>query len=272
MYEIVNDGNIEVPNARRLILNLLLVAEGGMLSVAEAAKACALFDISENNVRVTLARLSQSDMVEAVGRGAYRLGPASRDLGADVAAWRSAEDRLRPWTGHWIAVSTGGLARSDRKALRARERALSMLGMRELGHGLYVRPDNFSDGVAAVRDRLLKLGLGADAAVFRASELDAARQALAEGLWPAGEITQGYEDGCHRLDGWLAASAELALDAAARESFLIGDDAIRRIVFDPLLPAPLIDEAARHAFIETVKRFDDAGRIIWMKFLATAAG
>ncbi|MBE0692467.1 MAG: PaaX family transcriptional regulator, partial [Aquamicrobium sp.] len=67
MPEIVNSSNIETPNARRVILNLLRVAEGGVLSAAEAIAACALFGISGNSVRVTLARLSQARLVEAAG-------------------------------------------------------------------------------------------------------------------------------------------------------------------------------------------------------------
>ena len=54
---------------------------------------------------------------------------------------------------------------------------------------------------------------------------------------------------------------------AAREAFLLGNEAIHELVFDPLLPAPLVDVAARIAFIEAVVRFDAAGKIIWRRFL-----
>ncbi|GHG99563.1 PaaX family transcriptional regulator C-terminal domain-containing protein [Pseudodonghicola xiamenensis] len=260
-------------NARPLILRLLTVVDGGILSVAEAVRACALFDISENNVRVTLARLTQSGRTESIDRGLYRLGPNGRQLGADVAAWRSAEDRLTDWSGRWIATATGGLPRSDRKALRARARALSMLGMRELDHGLYLRPDNLLGGVAAVRDRLIALGLGPEAAVFRASGFDPDREARALSLWHPDTSEESYRDGAARLTRWLYRQAEgLPLEQAARESYLLGDAAIRRIVFDPMLPAPLADEAARHAYIDTAKRFDDTGRAIWADFLAEARG
>lgn len=271
MSDFVKNGNIETPNARRLILNLLGVAEKGVLSVGEAVRACALFGISENSVRVTLARLTQADLVEIVERGAYRLGPDWRRIGEDIAAWRTIEERLAPWTGQWIAVSTGGLPRSDRKVLRARARALSMLGMRELDHGLYIRPDNFVGGVGAVRDRLTGLGLGEDAAVFRAVDFDQLRQKRAIGLWESEVLAAGYRDGVARLDKWLRGAAKLPLDVAARESFLLGDDAIRRIIFDPMLPAPLVDQTARHTFVDAVKRFDDGGRRIWAEFLSASA-
>lgn len=267
MTEIVNSCNIAEPDPRRVVLNLLRVAGGGVLSAPEAVKAGALFGISGNSMRVTLARLSRAGLVEAAARGVYRLGPAGRALAADVTGWREAEARLAPWRGRWVAAVTGGLPRSDRTALRARGRALSMLGMRELENGLYIRPDNFAGGVAAVRDRLAGLGLEAEAAVFAIDDLDGERQAAAMELWQARPLEEDYRSGRMLLDGWAETAAALPLDVAARESFLLGDDAIRRIVFDPMLPAPLADEAERRAFIAATCRFDDLGRRIWDAFL-----
>lgn len=280
MSEIVKHSNFEaspaatpeIPNARRLILNLLGVAESGRLTVGEALAACALFDISENSVRVTLARLAQAGLVELAERGVYRLGPERRRIQEEIAGWRGTEDRLIAWTGQWIAASTGGLPRSDRKQLRARERALSMLGMRELDYGLYIRPDNLAGGAADVRQRLTALGLIEAVAVFRATDFDSAREKQAHRLWEGAALVEGYRQGEERLEAWRRSAGGLPLDVAARESFLLGDSAIRQIVFDPMLPAPLVDEAARHLFIEAVKRFDDEGRKIWMTFLGKIGG
>jgi phenylacetic acid degradation operon negative regulatory protein len=141
-----------------------------------------------------------------------------------------------------------------------------MLGMRELEHGLFLRPDNLSGGVAGVRARLAGLGLEEGAAVFAIDDLDAARQAAAMALW-ASLGGDDYLEAASRLDRWAEGAQALPLDIAARESFLLGDAAIRRIVFDPLLPAPLADEAARSAFIAAACRFDDLGRRIWDEFL-----
>lgn len=270
MTEIVNSCNIPEPDPRRVVLNLLRVAGGGALGAPEAVKAGALFGISANSMRVTLARLSRAGLVEAATRGVYRLGPAGRAIAADVSGWREAEARLTPWQGRWVAAATGGLPRSDRKLLRTRSRALSMLGMRELENGLYIRPDNFSGGVAAVRVRLAGLGLEREAAVFALDDLDGDRQRAAMALWETDALEQTYRQGVARLDAWMGQAAALPLDVAARESFLIGDDAIRRIVFDPMLPAPLVDAAQRHAFIAAACRFDDLGRRIWDDFLGRA--
>lgn len=253
------------PKPRSLILNLLLAAEGEPLSARDAIGACALFGLRENSVRVTLVRLAAAGLIEAAGRGAYRLGPNATGLAADVATWRTAETRVCDWAGAWIAVPVGALGRSDRVVLRARDRALALLGLRELERGLFVRPDNLVGGVAAVRERLYKLGLEREAAVFVARELDPVREQRARTLWDGAALTRGYQDMQGRLENWLARADELESEVAARESFLLGHDAIRQLVFDPLLPAPLVDTAARHAFTDTVRRFDRAGHLIWQQ-------
>ncbi len=254
------------PNPRSLILNLLLAAEGEPLPAREAVAAAALFGIRENSVRVTLARLAGAGLIEAAGRGSYRLGPAATGLAADVATWRTALTRLRDWDGGWIAVHVGSLGRSDRVALRARDRALALAGLRELERGLFLRPDNLVGGVAALRERLHKLGLDDGAAVFVARDLDAAREARARALWDGEALTRGYHEMQARLADWLARAPELDPEEAARESFLLGNEAIRQLVFDPLLPAPLVDAEARHTFSAMVQRFDREGHAIWQQF------
>jgi phenylacetic acid degradation operon negative regulatory protein len=108
--------------------------------------------------------------------------------------------------------------------------------------------------VTAVRERLYKLGLEQDAAVFVAHEFDALREQRARALWDGKQLSRNYDDMRARLEGWLAHARELEPDVAARESFLLGNEAIRQLVFDPLLPAPLVDTDARRAFAETVRQ------------------
>lgn len=267
MSQVVNLCNIDQPGARRVILNLLGVTDDGMLSATEAIAACALFGISDNNTRVTLARLVQEGLVEPAGRGLYQLGENWRRIATDVAGWRSVEARLVDWQGRWVVAVTSGLPRSDRKILRTRQRALSMLGMRDLGHGLFIRPDNLVGGVEGVRARLVSLGLERKAAVFQAAEFDATRQKKAMSLWHIDDLAALYRRDTARLQDWAQQADALPLADAARDSFMLGDDAIRKIVFDPMLPAPLVDEGERHAFIAAMIRFDELGKRIWHRFL-----
>jgi phenylacetic acid degradation operon negative regulatory protein len=255
-------------NPRHLILNLLLGSDRQALTARDAVASCALFGVSESSTRVALARLAVAGMVETAGRGAYRLGPKAQELAAHVANWRDAEQRLCDWTGGWIAVHVGALGRRDRAALRARERALQLLGLAEFERGLHLRPANLVGGADGVRARLHALGLDQGAAVFVAQDFDAAREQQARALWDDRELTRRYRDTKRRLDAWLARADTLALEVAARESYMLGNDAIRELVFDPWLPAPLVDAAARSAFVEAVVRFDAAGHAIWQRFLA----
>lgn len=251
------------PNPKHLILNLLLAAEGEALTAADAINACALFGVRENSVRVALVRLAATGMVEAAGRGSYRLGPQAEGLAGDVAHWRSSEQRVRPWKGDWIAVHLGGLRRSDRVAQRARDRALALLGLRELEPDLFIRPDNLNGGVAGVRERLSKLGLDPHTPVFIAQQFDEAREQQARKLWDGKALTKIYRDTRRKLESWLARADQLEPDVAARESYLVGHEAIRQLVFDPLLPEPLVDVNERRAFADAVLRFDRAGHAIW---------
>lgn len=253
------------PTARNLILNLLLASEVRGQSVRELIAGCALFAIRENSVRVALVRLAADGLIEPAGRGAYRLGPRATVLADDVATWRTAEERVRDWTGGWIAAHVGALGRSNRVKLRSRDRALEMLGLRELERGLYVRPDNLAGGVAEVRSRLNKLGLDEDAAVFIARDFDSEREARARRLWDGEALTQTYRTARLELLQWKERAKSLDAEAAAREAYLLGNDATRMLVFDPLLPEPLVDVSERRALAAAVRSHDHAGRMLWQQ-------
>lgn len=263
------------PTPRSLVLNLLLGADARRddgLGVREILAACAVFGLPGNAVRVALARAVAAELLVAPRRGHYRLGPQARPLAAEVGRWRDAAAQLVDWSGHWIGVHVGATGRSDRTALRARERAFGLLGLAEFERGLHVRPDNLAGGVAGLRERLCSL-LPPDTApgtVFVLQGLASADEERAATLWDGAALDAGYRDTTAELTTWLESSTRLPLARAARESFVLGNDAIRRVVFDPLLPAPLVDAQARSRFISTVVRFDAAGRRIWRRFLAAS--
>ena len=250
---------------RRLILNLLLGAEDRTLSAREAIAACALLGSSDSSTRVALARLAVAGLLMTTARGCYTLGPAAQPLAMDVSAWRSAAPPVRDWCGDWIAVHAGALGRSDRVALRARERAFALLGLAEFERGLHLRPDNLVGGVDALRERLGRLMPGTGFTVFVAREFDPGRDAAARALWDGAALDERYRSQARRLDGWDART--LPIETAAREAFALGNQAIHERVFDPLLPAPLVDTDARDAFFAAVRRFDAVGQAIWQTFL-----
>ena len=256
---------------KHLLLELLLASGDDALPVSHAVAAGAVFGISENHVRVTLARLAAQDMAQATERGAWRLGPAAQSLAQDVSHWRHTAERLRPWNGQYVAVHCGALARGDRAATRQRERALHLLGFAELQRDFWLRPDNIEADIAAIRTRLHALGLEAQAVVCGCTQLDASTEAAVDALWDGVALNQGYRATQERLQRWLEGAARLPIDQAAHESFFLGGAAIRQLVYDPLLPEPMVDGALRAAFIDSVHTFDAAGRAIWDCFYDTLA-
>jgi phenylacetic acid degradation operon negative regulatory protein len=258
--------------AKRMLLQLLSAAAPAEASASVLVQAAALFHLSETNVRVTLARLVAAGTLELTGRGMYRLGEEAQALTRQVTSWRELEKLVRKWDGAWACVHLGGLGRTDRAALRRRERALRLLGFRTLGPGLEVRPDNVEGGVTALRERLVELGLEEPAIVLRASELDAWTDARARGLWDGKKLTTGYRQTRERIDRWLVAAQDLAPEVAAREAFVFGGEVLRQILFDPRLPEPLVDVAERRAMVEAAKRLDTSGRRLWHRLFGMAHG
>lgn len=255
------------PTPKNLILNLLMAANGSALSASDAVTSAGLFGIRENSVRVALVRLNASGLIQSCGRGAYLLGPQAASLADDLARWRHAEQRVCEWSGAWLMVSTASLGRSERGPVRQRERALALLGFKALDEGLHVRPDNLIGHARSVRERLHKLGLESQAPVFVATDLDTELDRRARRLWRTAERNQGYVRTQQTLSQWLERSHLLDAETAARESYLLGNDAIRQLVFDPLLPEPLVDVDARRACHRAVVAFDAAGQRIWQSLL-----
>jgi phenylacetic acid degradation operon negative regulatory protein len=243
--------------AKRIVLELLSAAPDHESSSAAMVACGALLGISENSVRVTLARLVAAGTLEPTGRGTYRLNtPITRH----VTAWRELEKLVRRWDGGWLCVHTADASR-DRGAARRSTRALKLLGFRTLARGLEVRPDNLH----GTHERLLALGLDADALVYRA-DFDPATDARARKLWDAERLTRSYTQTTERIERWLA-TMELEPRAAAREAFFFGGDVLRKIIFDPRLPEPLVDIAARKQMLEAAARLDTYGRRLWERLV-----
>lgn len=263
------------PTPRTLILSLMLGTEARgatELKARELLAACALFGLSENTVRVALARAVAAGLLVTPSRGCYALGPEARPVAQEVSRWRRTEALVTEWMGKWIAVHVGATGRSDRTALRARERAFGLLGFAEFERGLHLRPDNLIGGAPALRARLRALlPSGTEAGtLFVLDGLEAQDEQHARSLWDTDALNTTYRDTTARLSTWLDGAHSLPLDRAAREIFEIGHDAIRQLMYDPLLPAPLVDTQARAQFARAVARNDDIGKAIWQHVLSTA--
>lgn len=254
------------PTPKSLILDLLSTLKGGSLPVRALVAAGALFGIQENALRVALARLRAAALVESDEPGWYRLGAGAEPVNRRTASWRTIERTIRPWSGGWIGVlgSGGGTSRGG---ARRQARALALLGFRELGPGLAVRPDNLVGGVAAVRAQLVELGLASGAEVLGVSDFARETERRALGLWDVAALRLGYRRTVAELERSERRLPTLPRGEAMAESFLLGGRAIRQLVLDPRLPEPLVPAAERRALLETALRYDRAGRACWASFL-----
>lgn len=254
------------PTAKSLILDLLSTVGGRTMPVRALVTAAGLFEIEENSIRVTLARLLAAGTLERDERGEYRLGRAAEAVQQEVVSWRRIEERARPWQGGWIGVHLPAASRGPRTEARRRERALRFLGFRALTPGLEVRPDNLAGGLADVCGRLVKLGLAAAVPVFVIAELDPRLEARARTLWDTPALVARYRESCRALGESEARLPELTLEHAMAESFLLGGRVIRDLVYDPLLPEPIVPQAERRALVAAMQRYDRIGHGYWRAF------
>jgi phenylacetic acid degradation operon negative regulatory protein len=256
------------PSAKSLILDLLSTLRRGTMPVAALVQAGGLFGLADNNVRVALARLLAAGNVERDERGRYRLGPAAEPVNRQVGSWRRIGERVRPWApGTWLAVHTAGLAEAGRDRNR-REQALRFLGFAELTPGLSLRPANLRGGVAGATRELHALGLDPAAIVCAVSGLGPDAEARARGLWDAAGLAEGYRRSLAALSESEHHLAGKSDGEAMVESFLLGGRVMRQLVFDPLLPDPIVPVAERDALVAALRGYDRLGRACWASFLA----
>lgn len=257
------------PTAKSLILDLLSTMGGAAMPVRALIGAGELFGLSENGIRVGLARLGVRRVVERDERGQYRVSRRAAAVQSHVRAWSRVEERMTAWDGGWIGVHTGALKRSDRRGARRRRRAFDFLGFRELDPGLWIRPDNLRGGVAEVRRQLEALGLDAAAIVFALGALDDATEARARRLWDVTRLRASHRAMRESLAASERRLPRLATERAMVETFTLGGRAIRELVLDPLLPEPIIPAAERRALVEAMRRYDRVGRDCWRPFMRT---
>jgi phenylacetic acid degradation operon negative regulatory protein len=256
------------PTPKSLILDLLSTLGSRSMPVRALVDAAALFAIEANSLRVALTRLLAVGTVERDERGEYRLGKRAHAVQHQVVSWRHIEERVRPWQGGWLGISTAGLPRVARSELRRRERALRFFGFRELAPGLEVRPDNLARCLAELRGELASLGLPESAPLFAIAELDSAADGRARGLWDARKLVADYRRAAAELAASEARLPALSARAAMVESFLLGGRVIRQLVLDPVLPEPIVEAAERRALAAAMRRYDKLGHACWRPFFA----
>lgn len=256
--------------AEDLVLNLLM-GLGGPLSVQALCRAGALFGIRAGTIRVALTRMQRQRKIRSTGRARYAWIPGASALSGRLEDWARHFDRPRAWNGAWIGIHDAGVPRSNKALWRRHARALALHGFATLAPRLHVRPDNLAGGVDRLRDALRAHGLAPQAAVFRIDSLDDERHARACRLWDRAALLRGYRSLRARLVAHARALRRLAPDDAARESLLVGREAVTEFMRDPLLPGEIAPAAAREELLATLRDYQRTALRIWQDWLAADA-
>lgn len=257
------------PTPKKIILGLLIARPGTPLSVKDAIRACKIFRLTENNVRVTLVRLSAEGFIQSPERGMYVLGPSAENMARDVGRWRDRINTVADWSGAWLMLILSSRKITDRSEKKRGMRALGFAGLQELSPGVFVRPDNLRSGLSQFQQRLQDLGVTCPTTVCRVAEMNESATKKAYELWDVDTLNANYRKQTQRLQDWLAHWEAMDLEEAARESYLYGGEAIRQVVFDPWLPESMIDAKARAEFFESVVLYDATGHKIWQQLFQT---
>lgn len=253
-------------SARALVLSLISGTHSSPQSIASLIAAAALFGIEPATVRVAVTRLIKEKLLESPDRGVYRPGPRAQALTRRLKDWRNVSARVAPWNGDWLVAITHHLGRTDRKQLRARERALNLLGYREAEAGLWVRPANLSATLDDHRSDLVSIGADEGLTLFRVAGIAAASTPDWPALWSPDALAPAYAGAVEAMEASLARLPGLRPDEDARETLLIGQAVIRLINLDPLLPPELADQAAFFRMLDTMRAYNDVGQASWRAY------
>lgn len=257
-------------SARALVLSLLSGAGAAPQTIARLINAAALFGIEAPTLRVAVTRLIKEGLLESPERSIYRPGPRAQALTRRLQDWRNVPARLVPWTGDWLIVLTHHLGRTDRKQLRARERALTLTGFRETPSALWVRPANLAGSLDDQRAGLLALGADEALTLLRASALAGDTTADWPALWSPDTLAANYTAAMTAMQQSFARLPGLRADAAAREALLIGQAVLRLINLDPLLPAELGNQPEFLRMVDQMRAYNEAGQTCWRNYYAAA--
>jgi phenylacetic acid degradation operon negative regulatory protein len=235
--------------ARSVVLSVLLGAHPAWATSAELLQLTSDFGIREQTLRVALTRMvAAGDLVRS--DDGYRLSDRllNRQRRQDDALY----PRTRDWDGSWITfvITAVGMDARARAALR---NTLQIKRFGELREGVWLRPDNLDDELAAeVAERVRGL---------HARDDDPA------------ELTQRLWD----LAGWASTGDRLLDDmAVARdvpERFRAAAGMVRHLLTDPVLPKELLPARwpgadLRKAYADFAAELDarrDEGRLVEAK-------
>ena len=256
-----------LPATPRIALSLLAGVRGEALSAPALVGAAELLGVSANAMRIALSRLVASGDLTSQARGMYALSPERLAAIAHVHHYRTGFAPRVRWQGGYCGVLAGHLSRSQPARVRRRESALALTGFREYRPGFFVRPDNLEGGRTVLAEHLARLGLDDDAElVSLALDPEQARRLVR--LYDVDADAARAVSLCAEVDALLATMDQRAPRKLAAETFWLGDEVLRFLARDPLLPEGLGHPAPRRALADAMSRLDQSAYALWRTIIA----
>jgi phenylacetic acid degradation operon negative regulatory protein len=256
----------QTTSANRVALALISAARGRALSSQAFVDAGDILGLSGNAMRVALSRLSTRGDLVMEGRGRYALAPSRRGAVAHVRTFRTGFAPRTSWKGGFLGVLTAELPKRNAALVTRRQRALELSGFREFRHGLWVRPDNLEGGRVAVAAHLARLGLDDDAEVVEV-RFDVTQLERVERAWAVSVDARRANALTAKVQRLIDTLQTRPLRAVAAQSFWLGDEVLRFLARDPLLPATLADPEPRRRLAEAMSTLDERGYATWRTLL-----
>jgi len=235
-----------------IILDLLRTYPSRGTTVQKIMKTGAMFEFSENLMRVSLSRLVARGTIENFQRGLYRLTDSTDHLNDFIEEWRQGDRRRCQWHKDWILVQ------SEQGSW-----ALNATGFRPLEGNLWARPDNLARSPDALQQLLTDLGASPDSIVATNARLTRDKADKMLNQYDLTKLSTSYLETIQKLNDSLLRLDVMPVDAAQRECFHLGGNAIQVLALDPLLPDEVLPGNNRLKLWQLMLDYDRVGREIW---------
>ena len=254
------------PSPKNIVLDLIAVNQYRQLETPQLTFISEIFDISMNNLRVTLNRLVNEDLLANDERGVYRLTPKALSKREFINQWRSKQT-LDTWDGSWLACYLQkGVDRTTRKKTLL---ALEWYGFKPGLDLIWVRPNNLVLETENLAESLTTLGIEEGTKLFVMSDTDKHLQRRwTTTVWPVDQLDQQYD----ALVLQILKSTQLLETNSVRTSLIetcqLGGEAIHCLALDPLLPKAIRAGEKYEELKQTMLNYDKLGRKIWLEELS----
>ncbi len=248
---------------KSVIVGMIQAADNRAMPVKIIVSAGKIFGFTENTVRVAITRMLREGSIESDERSLYRLSGSKKTFSRYIGSWKRGEQRLRTWEGCWICSLTNkGVVRRSADT----KRLFEIAGFKEGLPGLQVRPDNLSISIKTLESLLAQFGNTENEEIFIVKEFsEKLTEQWIRYLWPVDKIIEAQQVFLHKIEQSAERIEKLPIENALVESFLIGSEAVRLLITDPLLPAEIMDNTSRVAVTRAMMAYDDIGKRIWLK-------